>query len=117
MGMFTAEELEELRKFDAEVDEADLTYEDYLLEDLVEDILFPEKAEERERRHEYRKAKREKVPVAERKRREKEAYAKRDKEAEKARKREWYRKNKERILLQQKDYRERTGRTKQKKAG
>lgn len=115
MGMFTAEELEELRKFDEEVEEAELTYEDYLLEDLVEDILFPEKAKEREKLHEYRKAKREAVPVAERKRKEKEAYAKKDKEAERARKREWYKKNKERIRLQQKDYRVRTGR--QKKAG
>ena len=87
MAMFTAEELEELKRFDEEIDREDLTHEDYMLEELVEDILFPEKAAARKKLADYRKKKREAVPAEERKRKAKEAYAKKDKEAEKARKR------------------------------
>lgn len=112
MAMFTAEELEELKRFDEEIDREDLTHEDYMLEELVEDILFPEKAVARKKLADYRKKKREAVPAEERKRKAKEAYAKKDKEAEKARKRAWYLKNKEKIMAQQRDYRIRTGKQK-----
>lgn len=109
---FTAQELEELKRFDAEVDESELTYEDFLLEDLVEDLLFPEKVVERKKGIE----KRERAKEAQKKagvdlsKKYKEDYAKLDKEAERKRKREWYRRNKERVALQQRDYRIRTGR-------
>lgn len=112
MAMFTAEELEELKRFDEEIDKADLTYEDYLIEDLVEDLLFPEKARERERKAESYKRQMASKDPEKLKAKRKADYAVKDKEAERRRKQEWYRKNKERIRLQQKDYRVRTGRQK-----
>lgn len=112
MGRFTAEELEELRRFDEEIDKADLTYEDYLIEDLVEDLLFPEKAAERERKAESYRRQMAAKDQEKLKAKRKADYAKKDKEAEKKRKQEWYKKNRERIRLQQRDYRMRTGRQK-----
>ena len=39
---FTEKELEELRRFDALIDAAPMTYQDYIISDFVEGILFPE---------------------------------------------------------------------------
>ncbi len=104
MGMFTPEELEELRRFDEMVDREKLSYEDYVLEDLVDDILFPHEAAKRAKRAAARKARREKKTREELHREYREDYAKRDKEAERARKREWYKKNRDRVRAQQKAY-------------
>ena len=105
MGRFTAEELEELRRFDEEVDKAGLTYEDYLIEDMVEELLFPEKVKEHRKMVEkYRRQVANKDPE-ELKAKRKADYAKKDKEAERKRKQEWYKKNRERIRLQQAEYR------------
>ncbi len=109
---FTAEELEELRRFDEEVDASELTYEDFLLEDLVEDLLFPERVVTRKKNVERRKRENASKTPEELSRKYKEDYAKRDKEAERQRKREWYKRNKERVMLQQRDYRIKTGRQK-----
>ena len=49
---FTPEELEELRRFDAEIDVAPMEYEDYLISDFVEALLFPERERERAKRRE-----------------------------------------------------------------
>ena len=116
VALFTPEELEELRKFDEEVDAMELTYADYLLEDLVEDLLFPEKAATRVKRSTKRReqidAKKKDGTYEAVARKYKEDYAKKDKAAERERKRAWYQKNKARIALQQRDYRVRTGRQK-----
>ena len=58
---FTAEELEELRRFDAEVDAAEMAEEDYGVTGLVDDLLFPQKAKERERKRAYYLANRERI--------------------------------------------------------
>lgn len=113
---FTPEELEELRRFDEEVDASDLTYEDYLLEDLVEDLLFPHRVVVRKKNVERHKRETASKSPEELKQKYKAEYAKKDKEAERRRKQEWYRKNKERIALQQRDYRMKTGRQKANEA-
>lgn len=112
VSTFTAEELLELRKYDEEVDAADLSYDDYLSEDFVEDLLFPEKAQMREKRKEYRKecesrAKSDGTYDEQKKKRSK--YAKANKDKIRAYQHEWYLKNKERIALQQREYRMKTG--------
>lgn len=113
VSLFTPEELEELKAFDAEVDAMELTYEDYLFEDFVDSLLFPEKAAEsvkRKTRYRERIAAKKKDGTYEAvARKYKEEYAKKDKAAERERKREWYRRNKERVALQQRDYRIRAG--------
>ncbi len=100
---FTPEELEELRRYDALIDAAPMTYKDYLLSDFVEALLFPEREYERKKQREAarRRYERRKEAVS--------AYGKEyraaHKEQEAARKRAWYQANRERILAQQRDYR------------
>lgn len=100
---FTAEELEELRRFDAEVDAAEMAEEDYGVTGLVDDLLFPQKAKERERKRAYYLANRERILEKDRARRE----AQPEKEA--ARKARWYQENKARIAAHQREYRVRAG--------
>lgn len=100
---FTPEELEELRRFDAEVDAAPMEHEDFLISDFVEALLFPERERARakqraesRRRYEHRK---EKARAYDRE------YQAAHREEVAARKRAWYQANRERVLAQQKAYR------------
>lgn len=109
---FTPEELDELRRFDAEVDAAPMTYEDWKTLDLVEDLLFPERARQREAsRRKYERSRERAL-----------SYSKEYSEAHKAeiaaRKKAWYIANRERVAAQQKAYQQRKRReAKQSKAG
>ena len=51
--MFTPQELEELRLFDAAVDAQPFTREDRAISDFVEELLFPGRAKELEARRPY----------------------------------------------------------------
>ncbi len=107
----TPEELEELRRFDGEIDNADLTLEDYEYSDFVDDLLFPEKRKARERRKESRTRATEASPekVAEEAERMRRYYLEHQEEIADSHRR-WYQKNKDRVRLQQREYRVRTGR-------
>lgn len=104
---FTPEELEELKRIDAELDAAPLTLEDYEAQEFVDDLLFPEKAKERakntESKRRYYERNKEKILAYHNARREA------DPEKEAARKRAWYQANKDRVIAQQREYRIRTG--------
>lgn len=100
---FTPEEREELRRYDAMIDAAPMTYEDYQLSDFVEALLFPERERARakqrtaaRRRYERRK---EKARAYDRE------YQAAHREEVAARKRAWYQANRERVLAQQRAYR------------
>ena len=119
-SIFSPEELEELRKFDSEIDAAEMTEEDYKISDFVDELLFPERA---------KKNARSRSAYAERKRAQiesgtyetvrqgyKKAYAAKDKDKERERKRRWYQENKGRVHAQQRAYRIKTGRQKDPEA-
>lgn len=61
--IFTPEELEELRRFDAMVDELPMTREDWKALALVEDLLFPERVAVRAANHARYLRRREAVAV------------------------------------------------------
>lgn len=102
-SIFTAEELEELRRFDEEIDRAEFTIDDYELSDYIDDLLFPERVVVRERqRQNYQKrggyaANKEKI----------DAYYQKNKDRVRETHKAWYEANKERIKAQQKAYRDR----------
>lgn len=102
-SIFTAEELEELRRFDEEIDKAEMTVEDFALSDYIDDLLFPHKVATRERQREnYKKrggyaANKEKI----------DAYYQKNKDRVRETHKAWYEANKERVKAQQKAYRER----------
>lgn len=48
---FTQEELEDLRRYDAEIDTSPMSYKDFLISQFVDDLLFPDRKRERERSH------------------------------------------------------------------
>lgn len=48
--LFTAEELEELKRIDAELDSQPITMAEYEAMDLIEELLFPEKFTEKKER-------------------------------------------------------------------
>lgn len=102
---FTSEELEELRRFDAEIDAAPMEYEDYLLSDFVEALLFPEREQERAKRREYSRQTYERD--AEKRRQYQREYRAAHKEEAAARKRAYYEANRGRVLAQQREYRRR----------
>ena len=113
--LFTPEELEELRRFDAEIDAAEITDEDYRISDLIDSLLEePERKRTNERkRAAYNQKKQEIVDEGGEEALKaffKSEYAKTDKEVERERKRKWYQENKDRIRAQQKAYRIRSGR-------
>ena len=97
--LFTPEELEELRRYDAMVDASPMTHEDWKALELVEDLLFPERVAVRKANH--ARYLRRKEELAARGKAYREAY--RDREA--ARKRAYYLANRERVAAQQKAYR------------
>lgn len=106
--LFTAEELEELKRIDAELDSQPVTKEEYEALDFIEELLFPEKfAEKKEkvrarRRAHYEKHREEHLKAC------REYYAS-HKEEIAARKARWYQENKERLRIQQREYRIRVG--------
>ena len=108
---FTPEELEELRRFDAEVDAAPMTYEDYQISDFVEQLLFPERLFERARWREYKRRTYERD--GEKRRQYQREYRAAHKEEAAARKRVYYEANRERVLAQQRDYRRRKAEAKE----
>lgn len=96
---FTEKELEELRRFDALIDAAPMTYQDYIISDFVEGILFPEQEKRRETaRCRYRRRKDQAKAYAQ-------AYQAAHREEVAARKKAWYQANRERILASQKERR------------
>ena len=108
VAQFTAAELEELARYDALVDASRMTAADYRQTQFVEDLLFPERAKERERaRKQYavqKAAKIERGEYEQSRARERE-YAEANREKIKARKAAWYQANRERIRAQQAEYR------------
>ena len=107
---WTAEELEEMRKFDEMVDEMDMTEDDYKQVDFDDELLFPQKAKEVEKRKVKVARQRENYIATGRieERREKQRkYQEENKERIKARRAAYYQANKERIAAHQKAYRER----------
>lgn len=108
---FTLAELEELRRIDAETDAAPMTYEDFMISELVDDLLFSEKKQERERGHQSYERYREWYLAYGR------AYRATHQEQEKARKKAWYQANRERVAAQQKAYRQRKAAERKKRAG
>ena len=112
-SLFTPEELEELRRIDAEIDAEPMTDEDYRLSDFIDGILFPEQKERKERKRADNRAQRdsfvEKHGEEALKAKYKADYQK-NKEADRERKKAWYAANKDRIRAQQQAYRIRTGR-------
>lgn len=107
--LFTPEELEELRAFDAMVDDEPMTLAEYEALDFIEGLLFPEKEPDREkdraRRRAYYESHREECLEACR------VYHEKHKDEISARKARWYQENKDRILAKQREYRIRTGQT------
>lgn len=103
IALFTVEELEELARFDALVDSAPMTAADYRQIQFDEDILFPDRSRERERRRAQRAsekaAKIESGEYAQSCARRKQ-YEADNRERIKARKAAWYKANKERIAAQ-----------------
>ena len=97
-ALFTPEELEELRQYDAMVDASPMSHEDWKVLGLVEDLLFPERAREREAGRKARAAR------AQEGRARSKAYQEANKERIAARQRAWYQKNREQIRAQQRDY-------------
>lgn len=94
--IFTPEELEELRRFDALVDESPMTREDWKAPVLVEDLLFPERVAVRKANH-ARYLRRKEAMAARGK-----AYREANREREIARKRTYYLANREQVLVTQK---------------
>lgn len=88
---FTPEELEELRRFDAEIDAAPMEYEDYLISNFVEALLFPERERERAKRRERERRTYERD--AEKRRQYQREYRAAHKEEAAARKRAYYEAN------------------------
>lgn len=108
VAQFTAAELEELARFDALVDASGMTAADYRQTQFIEDLLFPERAKERERNRAYEAARKAAMiehgqyEAAHEKERQ---YAEANREKIKARKAAWYQANRERIRIQQAEYR------------
>ena len=102
---FTPEELEELRRFDAEIDAAPMEYEDYLISDFVEALLFPDRERRRAQRREHDRRTYERE--AEKRRQYQREYRAAHKEGEAAKRHAYYEANRERILAQQREYRRR----------
>lgn len=102
--LFTPEELEELRRIDAEIDAAPLDFEDWKTLDLVEALLFPERERERAKRREY--SRRYYEQTKERRRQYSREYRAAHLEEEAARKRAWYQASRDRVLAQQKAHRQ-----------
>ena len=106
---FTPEELEWIKKVDAELDTKPLTLADYEAADIIEDLLFPEKAGDKEKvraRHRaYYWAHRDDSLEHSR------AYYEEHKEEIAARKARWYQENKAVINARQREYRIRAGQT------
>lgn len=99
-ALFTPEELEELRHYDAMVDASPMTHEDWKVLELVEDLLFPERVAVRKANHARYLRRKEELAARGKAYRE----ANRDREA--ARKRAYYLANREKVAAQQKAYRE-----------
>ena len=99
--IFTPEELEELRKYDALVDASPMTHQDYTLSAFVDSLLFPDMQREKRREAAHRRYEKRKDYVS--------AYGKEyraaHKEREAARKKAWYERNRERVLAQQREHR------------
>lgn len=93
---FTPEELEELRRYDALVDESPMTCEDWKALTLIEDLLFPERVAVRKANH-ARYLRRKEAMAARGK-----AYREANREREAARKRAYYQANREQVLVTQK---------------
>lgn len=93
---FTPEELEELRRYDALVDESPMTCEDWKALTLVEDLLFPERVAVRKANH-ARYLRRKEAMAAHGK-----TYREANREREAARKMAYYLANREQILATQK---------------
>lgn len=104
-ALFSPEELEELRRVDAEIDAAPLDYEDWKAVELVEALLFPERERERAKRREYSRRTYERN--AEKIKQYSREYYQVHWEEIRAHKRAWYQANRERILAQQREYRRR----------
>ena len=102
--LFSAEELAELARIDAEIDAAPLTDADYRASEFVDTLLFPEREKARARNRAYAARNREKeaARVAE--------WTAAHKAEVAARKKAWYAANKARIAAQQKAYRIASGR-------
>lgn len=92
--IFTPAELEELRRFDAEVDAAPMEYENFLISEFIDSLLFPE----RERKCQSYERCRERYLQYQSK------YRATHQEEERARKRAWYQANRDRVAAQQKAY-------------
>ena len=102
---FTPEELEELRRFNAEIDAAPMTYEDYQISAFVEALLFPDRERRRAQRREHDRRTYERE--AEKRRQYQREYRAVHKEDEAAKRHSYYEANRERILAQQREYRRR----------
>lgn len=108
--LFTPEELEELKRIDAELDAMPVTPAEYAALEFIEELLFPEKAtarkeKDRARRRSYYEEHREECLEVGR------AYYQEHKEEIAARKARWYQANKGRVNSQQREYRIRIGQT------
>ena len=108
---FTPAELEELRRFDAEVDAAPMEYEDFLISELIDDLLFPEQRRKRERSHQSYERCRERCLQYGKE------YRATHQEEERARKQAWYQANRERVAAQQKAYHRRKAAEQKNQAG
>ena len=93
---YTPEELEELRRFDALVDESPMTCEDWKALALVEDLLFPERVAARKANYARYLRRKEAMAVHGK------AYREANREREAARKRAYYLENREQVLATQK---------------
>ena len=106
---FTAEELEEMRRYDEMIDREPMRDEDYKLSEFVDNLLFPHIVKKKEKAAaKYARQKAAKVESGEiEKVREKaRKYQQENAEKIKARRADYYQKNKERIAARQKAYRQ-----------
>ena len=111
--LFSAQELEELRLYDAEIDAEELTYEDFEQDDFIDEMNDPAGAKKRAKKREaYHRRKEEMIQNGTYEDLVKgwSEYYHSHKEQIKAKQKTWYEENKERIKAQQKAYRIRTGR-------
>ena len=109
-NIWTAEELESMRRFDEMVDSEPMTERDYKQVEFDDELCFPELQKKKEKtRIAYARQKEAKIQSGEieKVRAKSKKYAEENKEKIKARRAAYYQANKERIAAHQKDYRKR----------
>ena len=111
MTKFTKEELESMRRWDEEIENSEMTLEDFEICKFVDELLSPEKVKNREYRKNLWEQKTPEQQEASKKKAAESCakYYQSHKEQIAKSHASWYQRNKERIRLQQQEYRIRAG--------